>query len=243
MKCILLAAGYATRLYPLTENFPKPLLKIGNSTILDRLIDDIGADGDVDFIVVTNHRFFDIVKDWAGTRADADKITVLDDGTENNETRLGAVRDIAFAIEKLSLSEDLLVLAGDNLVDFSMRDFVAYAKERGTSCIMRHYEEELFRLQRTGVIAIDEDDRVLMMQEKPKDPVSHWAVPPFYYYVKSDAEKIVQAVREGICGVDAPGDFIAWLCGVSPVHAFLMKGHRFDIGTLESYEEAKKRFS
>ena len=116
MKCLILAAGYATRLYPLTENFPKPLLKVGDKTILDWLIDDIGEAAD-SFVVISNHKFAEHFEKWAEGR---DNITVLDDGTSSNETRLGAVRDIQFAIESLGIDDDVLVIAGDNVLDFSL---------------------------------------------------------------------------------------------------------------------------
>ena len=115
MKCLILAAGYATRLYPLTENFPKPLLEVNGKTILDWLIEDIGSLAD-EFIAVTNHKFARHFETWAQER----KIRVVDDGTSSNETRLGAVRDIQFAIEKAALDDDLLIIAGDNLLDFSL---------------------------------------------------------------------------------------------------------------------------
>ena len=119
MKCLILAAGYATRLYPLTENFPKPLLKVGEKSILDWLVDDIAGAGLVDeYVVISNHKFAHHFEEWASSRSE--KISVVDDGTETNETRLGAVRDIQFAIDKLSIDDDLLVIAGDNLLDFSL---------------------------------------------------------------------------------------------------------------------------
>ena len=136
MKCLILAAGYATRLYPLTENFPKPLLKVGEKTILDWLVDDIDTAGLVDrYVVISNHKFAPIFEEWASSK----KVTVLDDGTSSNETRLGAVRDIQFAIDTLGLDDDLLVIAGDNVLDFSLVRFLEYAREKGTSCIMRYY--------------------------------------------------------------------------------------------------------
>ena len=153
MKCLILAAGYATRLYPLTENFPKPLLKVGEKTILDWLIDDIDSGGLVDgYVVISNHKFAPIFEDWA---KDKQKITVLDDGTSSNETRLGAVRDIQYAIDMLGLDEDLLVIAGDNVLDFSLVRFIEYAREKGTSCIMRYYEPSEEKLHKTGVATVD----------------------------------------------------------------------------------------
>ena len=123
MKCLILAAGYATRLYPLTENFPKPLLTVGEKTILDWLLDDINTSGAVDeYIVISNHKFAQHFEVWAKIKAY--KITVVDDGTETNETRLGAVKDIQYAIDKLGIDDDMLVIAGDNVLDFSLTKFI-----------------------------------------------------------------------------------------------------------------------
>ena len=261
MKCLILAAGYATRLYPLTENFPKPLLKVGDKTILDWLIDDIDAAGLVDaYIVISNHRFAPIFEQWAKNRispraslgrndnfsvisseVEKSKIIVLDDGTSTNETRLGAVRDIQFAIETLDLDEDLLVIAGDNLLDFSLVRFIDYARGKGTSCIMRYYEPSLEKLRKTGVATVDENGLILQMEEKPAQPRSHWCCPPFYFYRRSDVPLVKVGIDSG-CGVDAPGSFIAWLSAQTPVHAWEMPGRRYDIGNLASYEEVKREY-
>ena len=228
MKCLILAAGYATRLYPLTENFPKPLLEVAGKPILDWLIDDMEKTGLVDeYIIISNHKFAHIFEEWA---AKSDRIRVLDDGTVSNETRLGAVRDIQFAIDQLQLDDDLLVMAGDNLLDFSLGDFVRYAADRKATCVMRYYEAEDMKL------------RVLTMEEKPAQPKSHWCCPAFYCYTREDSHRITEAIENG-CGVDAPGSFIAWLCGKATVYAWEMPGRRYDIGNLESYEDVKKTFS
>lgn len=240
MKCLILAAGYATRLYPLTENFPKPLLKVGEKTILDWLIDDIDAAGEVDeYVVISNHKFAHHFDAWA--KGKAQKITVVDDGTSSNETRLGAVCDIQFAIEKLSLSDDMLVIAGDNVLDFSLTKFVSYAKAKGKSCIMRYYEPVEKKLTKCGVVEIDSSDRILSMEEKPANPRSNWCCPPFYYYTKEDSALVKRGIEAG-CGTDAPGSFIAWLSGVTEVYAMEMPGKRYDIGNLESYEAVKREY-
>ena len=241
MKCIILAAGYATRLYPLTENFPKPLLEVCGKAILDWIVDDLEKSELIDeFIVVSNHKFVDHFELWASMRCEKAKITVLDDGTEDNAHRLGAVRDIAFAVEQCHVTDDVMVVAGDNLTDFSLHGFIDYFLEKRHTCSMRHYEADVNKLRKTGVIEIDECEMVLQMQEKPMEPVSNWAVPPFYIYVKEDLPKIFQAVTSGVCNVDAPGDFIAWLCGESEVYAYLMPGTRYDIGDLASYERVQE---
>lgn len=240
MKCLILAAGYATRLYPLTENFPKPLLKVGNKTILDWLIDDIDGAGLVDeYVVISNHKFAHHFQEWAQTKPQ--KITVVDDGTSTNETRLGAVCDIKFAVDQLGLTGAFLVIAGDNVLDFSLQRFVRYAHNKQTSCVMRFYEPSQERLHKCGVLELDGTDRIINMEEKPAQPKSHWCCPPFYYYKADDAARIPQAIQDG-CGTDAPGSFIAWLCKQTTVHAMEMPGKRYDIGNLQSYDQVQKEY-
>lgn len=240
MKCLVLAAGYATRLYPLTENFPKPLLKLGDKTILDWLIDDIDTLGDVDeYVVISNHKYACHFEEWA--KAKKQKIVVVDDGTSTNETRLGAVKDIQFAIDELALDDDMLVIAGDNVLDFSLTRFIQYAKEKKTSCIMRYYEANEQKLLKCGVVTIDENDRILEMTEKSPTPATHWCCPPFYFYTREDAKLVQRGIDSG-CGTDAPGSYIAWLCTQTPVHAMKMPGRRYDIGNLESYEKVQREY-
>ncbi len=240
MKCLILAAGYATRLYPLTENFPKPLLTVGEKTILDWLIDDIDRSGEVDeYVVISNHKYACHFHAWAKTKAQ--RITVVDDGTSSNETRLGAVKDIDFAIRQLSLNDDLLVIAGDNVLDFSLTEFIAYVKAKQTSCIMRYYEADEKKLLKCGVVTVDEEDRILYMTEKSPTPATHWCCPPFYYYTQEDARLVPVGIEAG-CGTDAPGSYIAWLCTQTTVHAMEMPGKRYDIGNLESYERVKAEY-
>ena len=243
MKTVVLAAGYATRLYPLTENFPKPLLEIGSSTILGRMLDDIDGIPEVsEHIVVSNGKFAPIFEQWASKPQSLRKpVRVLSDETFTNETRLGAVRDLLLAIEKFSLDEDLLVLAADNILDFSLKGFVEEFKKKGTSMIMCHYEPEIYKLQRTGVIEVDDDMKVLQMQEKPQDPVSHWAVPPFYIYRREDLPLIKGAI-DGGCGFDAPGNLAHYLVDRTEIHAWKMPAGRFDIGSLDTYEQAKIKY-
>ena len=240
MKCLILAAGYATRLYPLTENFPKPLLSVGDKTILDWLVDDIDASGLVDeYIVISNHKFAEHFDGWAQSKTQ--KITVVDDGTSTNETRLGAVKDIQFAIDELSLDDDMLVIAGDNVLDFSLVKFIEYAKMKNTSCVMRYYEPEFKKLLKTGIVTVDESDKILRMTEKSPTPETNWCCPPFYYYTKEDAKLVEKGIEEG-CGTDAPGSYIAWLCKKTTVHAMEMPGKLYDIGNLESYEQVKAEY-
>lgn len=243
MKNIIIAAGYATRLYPLTENFPKPLLKVGQRNILERMLDDVDRLPEIDsHIIVTNHRFAPVFEEWRSKVSYTKPITIIDDGTSTNETRLGAVRDLLLAIERCGIDDDIMVLAADNILEFPLRGFVDYFREKGTSVIMCHHEPELRRLQRTGVIAVDGDMRVLEMQEKPERPVSNWAVPPFYIYSRRDLPLIRDCMSHG-CGFDAPGNLAHYLAETSTLHAWPMPAGRFDIGSLDSYCEAQQRFA
>ena len=278
MKNIVIAAGYATRLYPLTQNFPKPLLKVGNRTILDRMLDDLDNIQDIDsHIIVSNHKFASIFQEWAKKRMEEGEnrkpITIIDDGTSTNDTRLGAVRDLLLAIDTIENAQDsttngqssmvngqysmvngqwsmvniqwpddIMVVAADNILDFSFQGFVDYFKQKDSSVIMCHHEPELRKLQRTGVIAVDEQMKVLEMQEKPEKPISNWAVPPFYIYKKEDLPLIRDCMNHG-CGFDAPGNLAHYLVDVTTIHAWPMPGSRYDIGSLDSYEEAQRIFA
>jgi glucose-1-phosphate thymidylyltransferase len=190
--------------------------------------------------VISNHKFAHHFDDWAKTKKQ--KISVVDDGTSTNETRLGAVKDIQYAIDKLNLDDDMLVIAGDNVLDFSLTKFIEYAKAKQSSCIMRYYEPDDKKLLKCGVVTIDESDKILNMTEKSPNPATHWCCPPFYYYTKSDAKLVQQGIDSG-CGTDAPGSYIAWLCTKTIVHAMEMPGKRYDIGNLESYEKVKTEYN
>ena len=243
MKNIVIAAGYATRLGELTKNFPKPLLQIGSSTILGRMLDDIDTIPEIDeHIIITNHKFAPVFDAWVEDLHYHRPITVVDDGTETNETRLGAVCDLLFAMEKLDIDDDLLVVAADNILEFSFREFVDFAYAKGTSCIMCHEQPSIEKLQRTGVVVLDDNNKVLEMAEKPMVPKTHWAVPPFYIYLRKDLGLVRRSVENG-CGKDAPGNLAHYMVEHTPMHAWPMSGGRFDIGSLDTYYEAVKKYA
>ena len=257
MKCVVIAAGYATRLGELTKNFPKPLLKIGENTILGRMLDDIDRIPEIDeHIIITNHKFASIFEEWAKTNTIAlqrhtpkgrtphsqrenptdgklyeheshksneyscnsshscskykKPITIVDDGTETNDTRLGAVCDLLYAMDKLHIDDDLLVVAADNLLFFSFQE-------------------------------LDANNKVLGMEEKPQEPKSHWAVPPFYIYLKKDLDLVRHSVENG-CGKDAPGNLAHYMVEHTTMHAWPMSAGRFDIGSLDTYYEAVEKY-
>jgi len=238
MNCIILAAGYATRLYPLTENFPKPLLKIRDKSILDILIDDIEYTGDVDdIIIVSNHKFVHYFEDWLKTKINLNcNIRILDDGSISNETRLGAVCDIELALKFFDNPDDTLVVAGDNVLDFSLKYFTNYFKIRNATCIMRYFEPDTNKITKSACAVIDGDDLVINMIEKPVIPASNWCIPPFYIYSVANT-KLIREALDNDCNKDAPGSFINWLFNRSNIYAMEMPGKRYDIGNLESYND------
>lgn len=243
MKAIVLAAGYATRLYPLTKNQPKPLLEVAGKTILDHIVEKIDkVESNDEVIIITNDKFTAHFKDWAKSASFTKKLTVVNDGTTTNENRLGAIGDIQFVIEQLQIEDDLMILAGDNLFDFELTDFVKYFEETGTDCITAYQEENEAQLKRAGVIELSKENKVLTFEEKPDKPKSNYCVPAFYIYQKQSLPFIKQYLEEGN-NPDAPGHFVPYLIKHKPVHAYLFEGKRYDIGTVESYEQVKLNFS
>ena len=242
MKNIVIAAGYATRLGELTKNFPKPLLKIGENTILGRMLDDIDRIPQIDeHIIITNHKFAPIFEEWAAGLNYTKPVTIVDDGTESNDTRLGAVCDLLYAMDKLSIDDDMLVVAADNILFFSFQEFVDFALAKQSSCIMCHEQPSIEKLQRTGVVVVNDEWQVLNMEEKPQNPKSHWAVPPFYIYLKKDLDLVRHSVENG-CGKDAPGNLAHYMVDNTEIHAWQMTAGRFDIGSLDTYHEACEKF-
>ena len=245
MVNIVLAAGYATRMYPLTENFPKPLLEIGGVTILDRMLADIDAVEDISrHIIVTNHKFAGHFEKWDADAAEQRKyrkpVTIVDDGSTCNDNRLGAVCDLILALRQCDVADDVFVAAADNVLDFSLAGFVDYFKDKGTAVIMCMRETDPEALRRSGVIELDGAMKVISMEEKPQTPKGTHVTPPFYIYPKSDLPYILGAI-EGGCRYDAPGNLARYISDVSELHAYEMPGRRYDIGSIEGYEAMKDK--
>lgn len=257
MKCVLLAAGYATRLYPLTRDMPKSLLPVGDRSILERILEKVDRVEEIDEVVlVSNARFFDQFRAFAvareaarrsvaarsGSSGSAKPIVVLNDGTIDNDNRLGAIADLRFAIDREKIDEDCMVLAGDNLFDFELSDFARFFADKGADCITAHHLENLAELRRTGVVELDEGGRVLSFEEKPAVPKSTMAVPPFYLYRRETLALIDDYLADG-GNPDAPGNFVPWLAARRSVFAYVFEGRRYDIGNHDSYEEAQRAFA
>ena len=245
MKAIILAAGYATRLYPLTKNFPKPLLKVGGKTILDHLLEQIKAIADIDgTYVVTNRRFYGHFADWARENRAMQtglETEILDDGTTSNDNRLGAVGDIQFAIEARDIADDVLVLAADNILLFYLQKLVNTFKSNPVSHIAVRHNPDYDDRKRRGNVRLDKDNRVLQFIEKPDRPISEWSALPVYIYPASILPRFKEYIANG-GNPDAPGHFLEWLHTCETVYAYDIEGGVLDIGNRESLAEARAFF-
>jgi glucose-1-phosphate thymidylyltransferase len=234
MKAIILAAGYATRLRPLTDAIPKQLLPVGGRPMLDWVCDRLEEVTD-SVELVTNARFADDFREWARGRGG---VTVHDDGTVSNEDRLGAIGDIAFVLEQIGTDDHLLVVAGDNLFDFALGDFVAFLREQGVASAVAVYDcGDLELAAQYGVVHVDEADRVVGFEEKPPTPRSTLVATAAYLYHREHVPLVARYLEEGN-PPDQPGRLIAWLYEREPVYAYRFPGLWFDIGNPEQLLEA-----
>ncbi len=241
MKCILLCAGYATRLFPLTENFPKALLQIGDKPLLNYILDEVNTLDKVDEIyLITNQKYTPHFKKWAEEVNNIKPITVFNDGTTTNEDRLGAIGDIQFVIEKANIDDDLLIIAGDNLFTFKLKDFVEFQEKKNTAavCVI---EEDYETLKSRGVVETDEEFKIIGFEEKPADPKGKYCAYAEYIYPREVVPMFKQYIDEGN-NYDAPGNFLAYLYKKQPVYAYKFEGTCYDVGTHKALAEVNEIF-
>jgi len=233
MKALILAAGYATRLRPLTDSIPKQLLPVGGRPMVDWILDRIAETSADEVHVVTNARFAGDFGRWAEDK----EVQIHDDGTTSNEDRLGAIGDIHF----VGLEDDLLVIAGDNLFDYSLADYESYWRQRpGASCVAVLDVGDPELAKKYGIVDVDEDDRVVGFVEKPEDPPTTLCATATYFYDLEHVRLISTYLAEGNPS-DQPGNFIAWLHTRAPVYAYRFQGEWYDIGDRDQLLEADNR--
>jgi glucose-1-phosphate thymidylyltransferase len=244
MKALILAAGYATRLYPLTREYPKPLLKVGKRPIIDYIIDKVSILEDIDeIIVVTNSKFFPIFKKWAVGVKIKQRFTLVDDLTKSHADRLGAIGDMSFAIEQKGITDDLLVVGGDNLFDGELHDFLSFAKTKNLSPVIGAYDiKDKGQAKKYGVIKIDAQSRIIDFKEKPGVPKYTVIAMCLYYFPKGKLGLIRQYLESKADKHDATGFYIDWLRKKERVYGFVFNGRWYDIGHHEVYSQAKERF-
>jgi glucose-1-phosphate thymidylyltransferase len=238
VKALILAAGYATRLRPLTETWAKELLPVGGRPIIDRILEKLADVADVDEVhVVTNTRKAPAFLQWSQGR----QVTVHDDGTTSNEDRLGAIGDMLFVVDQAGIDDDLLVIAGDNLFDFQLSDLVSFWRAKGeASAVAVRDVGSLDLASQYGVVELDEDGRMRSFVEKPADPVSSLAATATYIFHR-DHVPLLRPYLEGEHGSDQPGRFVGWLQRHEPVYGWVFHEAWFDIGNHEQLLEADNR--
>ena len=244
MIAILLAAGYGTRLYPLTRDCAKPLLPVGGRPIIDHLMDRLEACPEIDrYLLVSNARFACDFERWAAARRLSRPLQVLNDGSTENDNRLGAVADVAFALNSAGAwGQDAYVLATDNLPRFDLLEIVALSRRKRASAVFACAVADPSQLRRMGVAELDADGRIVSFEEKPERPKGNLRVPPFYVYPAADLAS-VKGFLAGGNNPDAPGHFLAWLVARGrPVYALRRDEGTYDIGTLESYQAVQREF-
>ncbi len=243
MKAIILVAGYATRLYPLTLTTPKPLLPINNKPIIDYIVDELNTIDAIDQIyVVSNHKFAKNFDQWAADKANQKPICVLDDGTETEETRRGAIGDIFFTLEEGNIDDDVIIIAGDNFFTYTLLDYYNYYKNSGCDCVCAKQFTDSEMIKQLAVALLDENNKIINLEEKPSEPKSDIAVFATYIYKKETLPLFKQYLDEGN-KPDAPGYFVQWLYTKKDVKAYVMNGECYDIGTPQSYADIQKLFN
>lgn len=239
MKSIVLAAGYATRLYPLTLNQPKALLTVGGRPMLDRVLDSLAGVGADQTYIATNAKFAPHFGQWAATRPD---VTVIDDGTMSDEDKLGAIGDIVFVLEQTAIDEDLVVVAGDNLFSDDLSGFGDACRERNAPVLAVYDVGDLAQMSKYNSIETDGDGRITYFEEKPANATSTLTGIALYFYPRHVLPLIRQYVAEGN-NPDQPGRLVQWLYPRTDVYTWEVPGTWYDIGSAETLREADEVFS
>ena len=238
MKGLILAAGYGTRLYPLTLDRPKPLVKVGGQTILERLIrkfEKIAPCNEV--YIVTNDKFYDMVTKWVKDRSFAVRLKVINDMTTTNEGRLGAIGDIDLVLEKEKPRDDMLIVAGDNLFEFDIEDFVSFADKKGKFSVALFDVKDFKLARKYGIVSLDPDQKIKGFEEKPSSPKSTLASTGIYYLPESRLS-LMESYMETDLVKDAPGNFVKWSTENDEVYGYVFTEGWYDIGDKNSLEKA-----
>jgi glucose-1-phosphate thymidylyltransferase len=244
MKALILAAGYAVRLYPLTKEFPKPLLKVGKKPIIEHIIAKLSTVKDIDeIIVVTNSKFVSRFRQWSAGLKSKKRVSIVDDQTKSLEDKLGAIGDMDFAINKKRIKDDLLVIGGDNLFDGDLNEFCAFARNNNPYPVIGAYDiKDIRQADKYGVLRLDKKNRVIDFKEKPKTPKSTLVAMCLYYFPKTKVKLIGKYLRSKAHKSDATGFYIDWLRRADSVYGYVFGGSWYDIGDRKFYDKAKNNF-
>jgi glucose-1-phosphate thymidylyltransferase len=244
MKALILAAGYATRLYPLTKEYPKPLLKVRNRPIIDYIIDKLDKIGSIDeIIVVTNSKFIGRFKKWKSALKSSKRITLVDDLTRNQSTRLGAIGDLNFSVTKKRIKDNLLVIGGDNIFDGSLDEFLLFSSSKANSPVIGAYDiKDIRQAKKYGVIKLDRKNKVVNFKEKPKAPKTTLVAMCLYYFPADKLKLVREYLKDRSRENDATGLYIDWLRRRVSVYGFVFNGSWYDIGDHQFYHQARVAF-
>lgn len=246
MKVVILAAGYATRLYPLTLTQPKPLLPVAGQPMIDYVLDNLAPIGGLDRIyVVTNAKFAGHFQKWSDDyRAKKSRLdfTVVNDGSTDDTNKLGAIGDLHLVLSREKVDDDVIVVAGDNLFSEKLSDFGRYCREKNAPVLAVYDVGDLEQIKKYNSITLDGNGRIIFFEEKPKNPTSTLTGIALYFYPKATIPKIKQYIAEGN-NPDQPGRLIQWLYTREPVYTWKVPGLWYDIGSKETLEEANKIFA
>lgn len=241
MKCIILCGGYAKRLWPLTKTIPKPLLDINGKLMIDIILDKFSNVDEIkEIIISTNARFEKNFMDWLEkNNKTGKKLKIVIEPTHEEDFKFGTIAGIQHVIKSEKICEDCIIVAGDNLFDYSINDFIKYYKTKNTAILAVFDVKDRIKAQLYGIVALNENNKVIDFIEKPSNPPSTLAATCCYLFPKDIMKLIGVYIDEGN-RKDSPGYFIDWLRKRTSVHAFVFKGHWFDIGDLESLENARE---
>jgi len=244
MKALILAAGYATRLYPLTKEYPKPLLTIGRRPLIDYILDKLNKIDRIDeIIVVTNNKFIRKFKKWSQSAVCNKRVSIIDDLTKSHADRRGAIGDMYFAITKKHLEADLLVIGGDNLFDADLEEFLSFAGSKHPHPVIGAYDiGSKSRAAKYGVIKLDAKSKIIDFKEKPPRPESSLVAMCLYYFPKARIGLVKEYLKSHSSKNDATGFYIDWLRQRDKVYAFVFRGRWYDIGQYRFYRQANKQF-
>ena len=245
MKLIILAAGYATRLYPLTLNQPKPLLPVAGKPMLEHVVDNLKTIKNIDeAFVVTNAKFASHFQHWVegGSRNYRFRFEVVNDGTTDETNRLGAIGDTNLVLQKKSINDDIIVVGGDNLFSHDLSEFGEFCQSKNAPVLAVYDVGDLNEIKKYNSIEIDEDGRITFFEEKPAEPKSTLTGIALYYYPQSALPLIHQYIAEGN-NPDQPGRLVQWMYPRVPFYTWKVPGLWFDVGSKETLEEANRVFS
>lgn len=244
MKALILAAGYAKRLWPMTKNKPKPLLEVKGKPIVEHIIGHFKEIPEIDeIIIVTNDKFSLTFEQWAESVDVGLPIKVVNDLTTSNDDRKGAIGDLKYAVDELKIEDDLMVIAGDNLFEYKLSDFYNLFKEKKASVVAVRDLKKIEEVrEKFGVVELDDNSKVIGFQEKPKEPKTTLAATACYIFTKEDVKEI-ELYLDADNPPDNAGDFIKWLANHKSVYAFVFTENWFDIGSFENLGKAREEFN